>query len=121
MSDVEAQEIIPSAPAENPYSQPTPRELAYTSNNAVEEDYCAFQNPQGPIQLATEDHSPGMLICAITGCLFSWIPFIGCLTFILNADAPQGSTRKVFAFTACGISMIVVVLIVLLVTLVIVY
>jgi hypothetical protein len=120
MSDIEAQEIIPSAPTENPYAQPTPRDLPYASN-AAEEGYYVFQNLQGPIQPAIEDHSPGMVFCAIIGCVFSWIPFIGCLTFILNADAPQGSTRKVFAFTACGIAMIVVVLEILLVTLVIIY
>lgn len=50
----------------------------------------------------------GMLWCAIVGCLFSWIPLIGCLTFAVNADAPLGSPRRCYAKTACSIAMVVI-------------
>jgi hypothetical protein len=71
---------------------------------------------QQPSVVYVDDHHHGhnrdpnefMLVCAVIGCLLSWIPIIGCCTFIINCDAPPGTPRKMFATTALIIAIFVV-------------
>jgi hypothetical protein len=50
---------------------------------------------------------PGVA-CAAVGLAFSWIPIIGFVTFIVNADAPRDSHHFSLASAACTFSSIVV-------------
>lgn len=45
--------------------------------------------------------------CAQIGCMFSWIPIVGCVTCFLHADAPPNSKREIWASRACVVSTIV--------------
>jgi hypothetical protein len=47
------------------------------------------------------------LACAAVGCVFSWIPIVGFVTFAVNTDAPRGSPRAAMANAACGIGTLV--------------
>lgn len=58
--------------------------------------------------LAQNDDDP-RIACAAVGLIFSWIPIIGFLTWVLNCDAPRQSPRAALANAACGIATIVVV------------
>lgn len=46
--------------------------------------------------------------CTLCGLLFSWIPIIGCLTFVANMNAPRNSLRAALARAACSVAMLVV-------------
>lgn len=45
--------------------------------------------------------------CAQIGCMFSWIPIVGCITCLVHADAPPNSKRELWATRACVVSTIV--------------
>lgn len=65
---------------------------------------------------------PGWLIlegepgeeCAFFGCLFSWIPFIGIITFIANFDAPPHTRRGFWARWAMIISSLMILAVIIL-------
>ena len=67
------------------------------------------RQPMTPDSVSTmTPEDPALLSCAVLGCIFSWIPCIGCSTFILHIDGlfkHQGSTRGVFAALSCSIAM----------------
>ena len=41
--------------------------------------------------------------CARCGCIFSFIPLVGWVSFCVNQSAPEGSRKKQLAKTACYI------------------
>lgn len=45
--------------------------------------------------------------CAAVGLAFSWIPFVGCMNFLLNLGAPEGSARALLGLLSCVIASIV--------------
>ena len=45
--------------------------------------------------------------CACIGLAFAWIPFIGCMNFLLNLGAPEGSPRALLGLLSCIIASIV--------------
>eukprot|EP00981_Chlorochromonas_danica_P002983 scaffold601_cov170-Ochromonas_danica.AAC.44 len=96
--DIEAPIVVDAVPivAETTSTAPTMREriIRVYEIPAVRED--------------RPDPLPQLLVCAIVGCLFSWIPIIGCLTWIVNITAPPGSPRRIWANTACAIATLVV-------------
>jgi hypothetical protein len=58
-------------------------------------------------QIIVQQRDPGEH-CAFIGCLLSWIPLIGFVTFIIHCDAPSESRRSYWAKTACIISSLIV-------------
>lgn len=58
-------------------------------------------------QIIIQQRDPGEH-CAFLGCLLSWIPIIGFVTFIIHCDAPSDSRRSYWARTACLIASLVV-------------
>eukprot|EP01032_Pedospumella_encystans_P021286 gene21286-24156_t len=48
------------------------------------------------------------IVCAFCGLMFSWIPIIGCLTFVANMNAPRRSLRGSLARAACTVATLVV-------------
>lgn len=51
-------------------------------------------------------HDPGEP-CAFWGCMFSWIPIVGFVTFCMNADAPPYTRRAYWSNIACMIATFV--------------
>lgn len=45
--------------------------------------------------------------CAFMGCLFSWIPIVGFITFCINCDAPMHSRRSYWSNMACIVATVV--------------
>ncbi len=78
-------EIIPSTPAT----------IMYVRDNHEHQ----FQSLPDP--------NPGMQPCAIIGCLFSWIPFVGIVNFFINMNAPRNSKRRLLAQLSCCIASII--------------
>jgi hypothetical protein len=70
--------------------------------------YVYVQQPETVYVRGGADPNPGMTACAMCGCLFSWIPIVGCITFIVNCDAPPGTQRRSFATMALIIACIVI-------------
>jgi hypothetical protein len=106
----------PKPDLENQYVQPTEAipAYAYTGPQVIYISHVArdpiFYLPEEPdYHDRVEDRNSGMLICAIVGFVFSWIPIIGFLTYCMNTDAPQGSPRRLYAISSCCIAMIVAV------------
>ncbi len=60
-----------------------------------------------PAQRVIVERDPGE-DCALMGCLLSWIPIIGVITFFVHCDAPPESRRAYWARTACIIASLVV-------------
>jgi hypothetical protein len=56
-------------------------EVIYSS----EPRYIYVQEPEIVYDSGGADPNPGMTGCAMCGCLFSWIPIVGCITFMLTA------------------------------------
>lgn len=55
-----------------------------------------------------DDRNDPWVVCAMCGLLFSWIPIIGCLTFLANMNAPQQSLRAALARAACCVATLIV-------------
>ncbi len=55
------------------------------------------------------DPHPELILCAVIGFIFSWIPIIGCITYLTNLNAPRNSMRSLFAQSACCIAMFVLI------------
>jgi hypothetical protein len=53
-----------------------------------------------------DDPHEGWLWCAIIGCVFAWMPIVGCITFCFNADAYFGTLRRKYSSLALSISFI---------------
>lgn len=51
----------------------------------------------------------GLILCALFGLAFAWIPIVGCMTYVLNRDAPNGGVRQRIAVSACFIAIFVVI------------
>jgi hypothetical protein len=81
-------------------AEPSPPKVVYLA--VREGPYPGMYQPADQMQ-----PDPGVA-CAAVGLAFSWIPIIGCITFIINADAPRDSPRFSLACAACAVSSIVV-------------
>ena len=46
--------------------------------------------------------------CALCGLFFSWIPIVGILTYIVNADAQPNTARHALSRSALSVSMIII-------------
>ena len=105
-TDIEAQHnnVVQGYPVANTVSSTPVRTTkpAPTTIYIIEEQptHGARMEPMG----SRPDTNPGMVICAIIGLSFSWIPIVGFVTFCANIDAPKGSFRQILASTACCIS-----------------
>ncbi|ELR18998.1 uncharacterized protein ACA1_234460 [Acanthamoeba castellanii str. Neff] len=53
-------------------------------------------------------HHDEHLGCARLGCLLSWIPLIGLITFVLNVGAPMGSRRRRLAWISLFVAAFMV-------------
>eukprot|EP01031_Cornospumella_fuschlensis_P043070 gene43070-52636_t len=66
-----------------------------------------YEIPVGMIPQEQPPYDPQakfLLPCAIVGCMFSWIPIVGCLTYAINCNAPARSARRAWATTACTVA-----------------
>ncbi|RYH05284.1 hypothetical protein EON65_45135 [archaeon] len=59
------------------------------------------------IREVEEDAQKGLLPCAIAGCILSFIPIVGWVTWIVNYRAPVGSSRRAWASAACAVASLV--------------
>lgn len=48
--------------------------------------------------------------CALVGCIFSWIPLVGLITYAIHWSAPYFSRRAFWARTALVISLVVLII-----------
>ena len=75
------------------------------------------QQPMAPSVYGTttihigDEFKDGGEDCAHLGCLFSWIPIIGCVTCCIHSDAPLMSKREYYAHRACCIAMLTTIII----------
>lgn len=84
---------------------------------AEQKDLEAQTSPTGYVRvhavpvvvLEAEDPCPAMLPCAVIGALCSFIPLIGCLTYAVNWDAPQHTSRRRWANAALAVALVVIV------------
>lgn len=83
------------------YYRSTPATVIYVRDNANQADAQQIQEANDP--------NSGMLPCAIVGCIFSWIPLIGFITFLVNMNAPRNTRRRLFAQSACCIASFIVI------------
>ncbi len=74
--------------------RPTPATIIYVRDNQEQ-----FVDP---------DPHPGMLPCAMFGCIFAWIPLIGIINFLVNMNAPHNSRRRMFAQSSCFIASFII-------------
>lgn len=51
--------------------------------------------------------------CAFCGLLFSWIPIVGIIAYLVNLDAPRDSTRYKLARSALIVSSILIIFVLL--------
>jgi hypothetical protein len=58
-------------------------------------------------EMAQEDRNGAGMCCVLFGFIFSWIPIVGILTYIVNCDAPRGSPRAFWATAALCVSLFV--------------
>jgi hypothetical protein len=94
---------IPIADEPQPtYYRSTPATVIYVRENA-NRDHAMVDNQEAP------DPNPSMLPCAIVGCIFSWIPLIGIITFLVNMNAPRNTRRRLFAHSACCIATFIII------------
>jgi hypothetical protein len=124
--DIENQQVICDIPQRRPFSSPTSAVEAepvqshpstvIQSSNVVQPPDIIFVEPGmgmgGPSYVyyvgmqTIDDPHEGWLWCAITGCVFSWIPIVGCITFCFNSDAPFGTLRRKYSSLALSISFL---------------
>jgi hypothetical protein len=83
------------------YSVPSRGEVIYNTQPVIYGTYPTSS------QITIQQRDPGEH-CAFIGCLLSWIPLIGFVTFIIHCDAPVESRRSYWARTACIISSLIV-------------
>ena len=78
------------------------------NNIGVYGTYGGHHPPPPPPGAMAMEGEPGEE-CALFGCLFSWIPFVGIITFIINFDAPPHTRRGFWARWALIIALVILI------------
>ncbi len=92
----------------NPQHYEPSDRVVYVSEQNVPRrtQYCVSQqNGQQNFQ-----QESSMKCCAICGCLFSWIPIVGLITYCVNLNAPRGSQTRIWASTAFCVSLVIIII-----------
>jgi hypothetical protein len=108
--DIEAPVV--AVPVTNTAAPSIAHAYAYTDEDSVLST--ATQTVPATMIYVTEraqydlDQNSSLLPCAIFGFLFSWIPLIGIINYLVNMNAPRSSTRSMIARSSCWIATVVI-------------
>lgn len=105
--------ITSAYPVANIISTPqqyvTSDRIEYGREHNVPPNYNQHEEAVQPQNNQNFQQESPMKYCAICGCVFSWIPIVGLITYCVNWNAPRGSQTRMWASIALCVSLAIII------------